>query len=211
MATIWIQAFTGTNFDFSAYSSEMKAVLGFSQVQLNYLAVASDLGKAFGWSSGIALMYLPVSIVMLIAACLGFVGYGVQWLVLCRILSPPYFLVFFLCLLAGCSICWFNTVCFILCIRNFQANRALAISLTVSFNGVSAALYTLAANSINPSSSSLYLFLNALIPLLTSLAALVPILRHPKVEPLPPSAVQNDSFIFLFLNFLAIITGFYLL
>ncbi|KAE8677499.1 hypothetical protein F3Y22_tig00111506pilonHSYRG00113 [Hibiscus syriacus] len=41
--------------------------------------------------------------------------------------------------LLGCSICWFNTVCFVLCIKNFPANRALALSLTVSYNGVSAA------------------------------------------------------------------------
>lgn len=211
VATIWIQAFTGTNFDFSAYSSEMKAALGISQVQLNYLAVASDLGKALGWSSGLALMYLPLWLVMFIAALLGFLGYGLQWLVIRGIYSPPYFLVFFLCLLAGCSICWFNTVCFVLCVRNFQANRALATALTVSFNGVSAALYTLAANSINPSSHSLYLLLNALIPLLTSLFALIPILRQPELEPLPPDAVKRDSFIFLFLNVLAVITGFYLL
>ncbi|KAJ4868868.1 Uncharacterized protein Rs2_49584 [Raphanus sativus] len=38
VATIWIQAFTGTNFDFSTYSSDLKSVLGISQVQLNYLA-----------------------------------------------------------------------------------------------------------------------------------------------------------------------------
>lgn len=211
VATIWIQAFTGTNFDFSAYSSEMKALLGISQVQLNYLAVASDLGKALGWSSGLALLYLPLSLVLFIAAFFGFVGYGLQWLVLRGLVSPPYFLVFLLCLLAGCSICWFNTVCFVLCVRNFPANRALAISLTVSFNGVSAALYTLAANSFDPSSHSIYLILNAIIPLLTSLAALIPILRQPKLDPLPPEAVQRDSFIFLFLNFLAVITGFYLL
>lgn len=211
VATIWLQAFTGTNFDFSAYSSEMKALLGISQVQLNYLAVASDLGKAFGWSSGLALMYLPLWVVMFIASFMGFLGYGLQWLVLRGFFSPPYFVVFFLCLLAGCSICWFNTVCFVLCIKNFPANRALALSLTVSFNGVSAALYTLAANSINPSSHSLYLLLNALIPLLTSLAALIPILRQPELEPLPSDAVQRDSFIFLFLNFLAVLTGLYLL
>ena len=93
VATIWIQAFTGTNFDFAAYSSQMKSVLRISQVQLNYLAVASDLGKAVGWSSGLALMYLPLPIVMFIAAFMGLVGYGVQWLVLSGILSPPYFLV----------------------------------------------------------------------------------------------------------------------
>lgn len=189
----------------------MKAVLGISQVQLNYLAVASDLGKALGWSSGLALLYLPLSLVLFIAAFFGLFGYGLQWLILRGVLSPPYFLVFLLCLLAGCSICWFNTVCFVLCVRNFPANRALAISLTVSYNGVSAALYTLAANSFNPSSHSLYLLLNAVIPLLTSLAALIPILRQPELNPLPPDAVQRDSLIFLFLNVLAVITGFYLL
>ncbi|XP_059442360.1 protein NUCLEAR FUSION DEFECTIVE 4 [Corylus avellana] len=211
VATIWIQAFTGTNFDFSAYSSAFKSVLGISQVQLNYLAVASDLGKAFGWSSGLALMYFPLWVVMFMAAFMGLLGYGIQWLLIRSIITLPYFLVFLLCLLAGCSICWFNTVCFVLCNQNFPANRPLAISLTVSFNGVSAALYTLAANSIDPSSSPLYLLLNALLPLLTSFVSLIPILRQPALDPLPPHAVRRDSLIFLFLNFLAVITGIYLL
>ncbi|XP_059663057.1 protein NUCLEAR FUSION DEFECTIVE 4-like [Cornus florida] len=209
--TIWIQAFTGTNFDFSAYSSEMKSVLGISQVQLNYLAVASDLGKAVGWSSGLALAYLPLSVVLLVAAIMGFFGYGLQWLVLRNFISLPYFVVFLLCVLAGVSICWFNTVCFALCIQNFPDNQPLALSLTLSFNGVSAALYTLAANAINPLSDALYLLLNAVLPLLTSIVALVPILRQPPLDPLPPEAVRRDFFIFLLLNVLAVVTGIYLL
>ncbi|XP_054810005.1 protein NUCLEAR FUSION DEFECTIVE 4-like [Prosopis cineraria] len=211
VATIWIQAFTGTNFDFSEYSSLLKSTLGISQVQLNYLATANDMGKLFGWSSGLALAHLPLWIVMFIAAFMGFVGYGLQWLLIKNIISLPYFVVFLLCLLAGCSICWFNTVCFVLCIRNFPVNKPLALSLTVAFNGVSAALYTLAANSVNPSSDSVYLLLNALVPLVTSIAALIPILRQPALEPLPPDAVHRDSFIFLILNVSAIFTGIYLL
>jgi len=93
VAAIWIQASTGTNFDFSAYSSHLKSVLGISQVRLNYLAVASDLGKAFGWSSGIALGYFPLSVVLFAAAAMGFVGYGVQWLVITNIITLPYSLV----------------------------------------------------------------------------------------------------------------------
>ncbi|KAE9607842.1 hypothetical protein Lal_00040072 [Lupinus albus] len=211
VATIWIQAFTGTNFDFSQYSSTLKSALNISQVQLNYLATANDMGKVFGWSSGLALMYLPLSLVMFIAAFMGFIGYGFQWLLINHFISLPYFLVFLLSLLGGCSICWFNTVCFVLCIRNFPVNRALALSLTVSFNGVSAALYTLAANSIDPSSKSLYLLLNALVPLVICIAALVPILRQPALDPLPADAVNQDSLVFLILNFLAILTGIYLL
>ncbi|KAI3453924.1 hypothetical protein Pfo_010587 [Paulownia fortunei] len=211
VATIWIQAFTGTNFDFSAYSSEMKAVLGVSQVQLNYLATASDLGKAVGWSSGLALMWLPLWAVMFIAAVMGLIGYGAQWLVIRNVIALPYFVVFLLCLLAGCSICWFNTVCFVLCIKNFPSNRPLALSLTVSFNGVSAALYNLAVRSLNPSSSAVYLLLNALVPLFTSIVALIPILRQPPVDPLASDVVKRDQLTFLKLNLLAVITGLYLL
>ncbi|KAF9685640.1 hypothetical protein SADUNF_Sadunf03G0075500 [Salix dunnii] len=211
VATTWIQGFTGTNFDFSAYSSDLKSVLGISQVQLNYLAVASDLGKLFGWSSGLALMYFPLWAVLFMAAFMGFVGYGLQWLVITSTISMPYILVFLLCLLAGCSICWFNTVCFVLCIKNFSANRPLALSLTIAFNGVSAALYTLAGNAIDSSSDAIYLLLNAFIPLIASIAALIPILRQPSLDPLPPDGVRRDSIIFLILNFLSILTGIYLL
>ena len=78
---------------------------------------------------------------------------------------------------------------------------------------MSAALYTLAANSIDPSSDALYLLLNALVPLLTSLAALVPILLQPPLDSLnrSPEASRRNSVIFLVLNFLAIFTGIYLL
>lgn len=93
VATLWIQAFTGTNFDFSAYSSELKAVMGIPQVQLNYLATASDLGKVFGWSSGIALLYLPLPIVLLLAAAIGFAAYVAQWLIITSVISLPYLAV----------------------------------------------------------------------------------------------------------------------
>ncbi|GKV10535.1 hypothetical protein SLEP1_g21883 [Rubroshorea leprosula] len=211
VAAIWIQAFTGTNFDFSAYSSQMKSVLGITQVQLNYLAVASDMGKVFGWSSGLALLYFPLSVVLFMAAFIGFIGYGLQWLVISGVISLPYIVVLLLCLLAGCSICWFNTVCFVLCIRNFPVNRALALSLTVSFNGVSAALYALAGNATNSSSSALYLLLNAIIPLLVSIAALPPILHQPPLETQTADAARSDSIMFLLLNIFAVFTGIYLL
>ncbi|KAF9590298.1 hypothetical protein IFM89_032306 [Coptis chinensis] len=113
---------------------------------------------------------------------------------------------------AGCSICWFNTICFVLCIKKFPTNRALALSLTISFNGVSPALYTLIANAISSTdSSSLYLVLNSLVPLVTSFAALIPILRQPPLEPLSTEAARRDSLIFLLLNILAVFTSLYLL
>ncbi|KAJ8771293.1 hypothetical protein K2173_026470 [Erythroxylum novogranatense] len=211
VATIWIQAFTGTNFDFSAYSTKLKSVLGITQVQLNFLSVASDMGKAFGWCSGVSLLYLPLWVVMFIAAFMGVIGYGLQWLIIKQIISLPYFLVFPFCLMAGCSICWFNTVCYVLCIKNFPVNRALALSLTISFNGVTAALYTLIANAIDPQNETVYLFLNSFLPLLISAIALLFILRQPPPSQLTTDMISRDSFIFLCLNVLAVITGLYLL
>lgn len=121
--------------------------------------------------------------------------------------------VFLLCLVAGCSICWFNTVCFVLCIRNFPLNRSLALSLSISFNGVSAAIYALTAEALGGGSSSAYLLLNATLPLLVSAAALLPILRQPPDDLvlLPADAAKGDTRLFLVLHLLAFLTGVYLL
>lgn len=117
------------------------------------------------------------------------------------------------CLLAGLSICWFNTACFILCIRHFPTNRALALSLTVSFNGISAALYSLAFNAINPTSSNLYLLLNSLVPLGVSLASLYPVLVKPSLDTTPDSesSRRHDSHVFAIMNVVAVVTSFHLL
>ncbi|CAK8542713.1 unnamed protein product [Lathyrus sativus] len=214
ITTVWIQAFTGTNFDFSSYSSELKSVLDITQLQLNCLSVASDMGKAFGWCSGVSLMYFPLWVVMFMSAFLGLLGYGFQWLVIQRLITLPYFLVFFLCLIAGCSICWFNTICYVLCIKNFTTNRSLALSLSISFNGVSAAFYTLIANAINSNNDTLYLLLNAIIPLLISALVLIPILQQqPQPQQQHSAYTHNlrDSLVFLCLNILALVTGLYLL
>lgn len=113
IATTWIQAFTGTNFDFSSYSSTLKSVLGISQLQLNYLSVASDMGKALGWCSGVSLQHFPLWVVMFMAAFMGLVGYGVQWLVIQEIIALPYFLVSLLSsILISLFVFWFFCFCF---------------------------------------------------------------------------------------------------
>ncbi|KAL8542458.1 hypothetical protein ACS0TY_003354 [Phlomoides rotata] len=209
VATIWIQAFTGTNLDFSSYSTDLKSVLGISQVQLNYISIASDVGKAFGWCSGVCLMYFPTWIVIFIAALMGLIGYGLQCLLIHHIISLPYFLVLVSSLMAGCSICWFNTVCYVLCIKSFPSNRGLALSISISFNGVSAAIYNLIANSINPNDNKLYLLLNALVPLIISVVSLPLIIRHTSTDVLYHRPISPVNF--LILTAVAVITGLYLL
>ena len=88
IAAIWLQSINGTNFVFSDYSSDLKNIMGINQIQLNSLAVASDLGKVMGWVSGLACAVLPTSAVLAIGMSLGLVGYGVQWLMLCEMIHP---------------------------------------------------------------------------------------------------------------------------
>lgn len=76
---------------------------------------------------------------------------------------------------------------------------------------MSAALYALASDAIKPSSSSVYLLLNALLPLLVSVIALIPILRQPSEDHSFSETVKSDNIRFLFLNIIAILTGVYLL
>ncbi|KVH89304.1 Major facilitator superfamily domain, general substrate transporter [Cynara cardunculus var. scolymus] len=192
----------------------MKFKLKINQLHLNYLAMASDVGKLSGWCSGVLLLYLPKWIVLFMAAFIGLFAYGLQWLIIQRAISLPYFVVFFLCSSAGASITWFNTVCFLLCIENFPENWPLAVSLSVSFNGVSAALYNIIVKKLSPNNKNTsYLILNAVIPLITAIAALVPILQQPgsqKELQIDENVNKDDAYIFVCMYILAAFTGLYL-
>ncbi|KAG9455195.1 hypothetical protein H6P81_008099 [Aristolochia fimbriata] len=179
---IWLQSINGTNSDFPAYSSHVKNLLSISQIQLNNLAFASDAGKLLGWFSGIAAMHLPLWLALVIGAILGMVGYGVQYLFLInKIASLPYWVIFFLTVVAGNSICWINTVCYIVTIKNFPSNRQIAVGLSTSYVGLSAQVYTIIVDVIFPSSpgkkAKAYLFLNSIVPLLISVIA-APLVRE---------------------------------
>ncbi|KAE8688792.1 Major facilitator superfamily protein [Hibiscus syriacus] len=169
VAIIWLQSINGTNTNFPAYSSQLKHLLSISQIQLNNLAFASDAGKLFGWLSGIAANYLPMWLVLIIGSSLGLIGYGVQYLFLIsRVSNLSYGAIFFLTVLAGHSICWINTVCYIVTIKNFPLDRQLAIGLTGSYQGLSAKIYTDIVEVVFPSSAMQrargYLILSSVLP-----------------------------------------------
>ncbi|KAL3649192.1 hypothetical protein CASFOL_005595 [Castilleja foliolosa] len=150
VATIWLQSINGTNSNFPAYSSHLKKILSISQLQLNNLASASDAGKLLGWISGVAARHLSLRLVLLIGSILGLVGYGVQYLFLAgHINSLSYWHVFLLTVLAGNSICWINTVCYILVIKNFPLDQQIAVGLSTSYVGLSAKIYTALVDSVN--------------------------------------------------------------
>ncbi|KAM5548483.1 protein NUCLEAR FUSION DEFECTIVE 4-like [Rosa sericea] len=168
---IWLQSINGTNTTFPAYSSQLKNTLSLSQLQINNLVFASNAGKLFGWFSGIAAIYLPLWLVLMIGSLLGLFGYGVQFLFITnQISSPAYWQIFLLTMLAGNSVCWINTVCYVVCIRNFPFHQQVAVGLTTSYQGLSAKIYTdivSAAFSSSPHKrAKAYLLLNSLLPLL---------------------------------------------
>ena len=167
VAVIWLQSINGTNSNFPAYSSQLKQLLSLSQLQLNNLALASDAGKLFGWLAGIAAIYLPLWLVLLIGSSLGLIGYGIQYLFLShQISSLSYWHILFLTVLAGNSICWINTVCYVVTIHNFPFHRQAAVGLTTSYFGLSPVIYTAIVGSFSPKKSAQqYMLLNALLPI----------------------------------------------
>lgn len=179
---IWLQAINGTNTNFPAYSSQLKLLLSISQLQLNNLAFASDAGKLLGWFSGVAIAYLPLWLVLIIGSTLGLIGYGLQYLFITNhISSLSYWHVFFLTVLAGNSICWINTVCYVVTIRNFPSDhRQVAVGLSTSYQGLSAKIYTNIVESVSPHKKArTFLFLNSVTPLIVSLMA-APLVREIK-------------------------------
>ncbi|KAG2669855.1 hypothetical protein I3843_14G054400 [Carya illinoinensis] len=181
---IWLQSINGTNSNFPAYSSQLKNLLSISQVQLNNLAFASDAGKLLGWLSGIAVVYLPLWLVLIIGSSLGLLGYGLQYLFLSNQISLSYVHIFVLTVVAGNSICWINTVCYVVAIRNFPSDHQVAVGLTTSYLGLSAKIYTDTVNaafSYSPVERAKgYLLLSSILPVIVSVIT-APLAREVEV------------------------------
>ncbi|XP_004500337.1 protein NUCLEAR FUSION DEFECTIVE 4-like [Cicer arietinum] len=206
VAIIWLQAINGTNTDFPAYSSQLKQLLSISQIQLNTLAFASDAGKLFGWLSGLAAIHLPLWLVLIIGSTLGLIGYGVQYYLFLtnQISSLSYWHVFLLTFLAGNSICWINTVCYVVAIRNFLSNSQVAVGLSTSYQGLSAKIYINIVDVVSPhNKAKTFLFMNSLVPIVISLLV-APIVREIEVK-----NPKHSSVGFALMFVITIATGIY--
>lgn len=186
VAIIWLQSINGTNSVFPTYSSQLKSQLRISQVKLNYLTVASDAGKLFGWFSGVTALHFPLWFVLIIGAIIGLIGYGIQFLFLAnRIASLPYWQAFLLSVLAGNSVCWINTVCYIAAIRKFPVDHGTVVCLATSYAALSAKIYIAMSQVIlaagNPRDKSIYLLLNSIVPFVTG-AITSPFLKESKQD-----------------------------
>uniref|UniRef100_A0A0D9V7A9 Uncharacterized protein n=1 Tax=Leersia perrieri TaxID=77586 RepID=A0A0D9V7A9_9ORYZ len=204
VGSIWLQTINGPNSDFPVYSSQLKELKSISQVQLNFLAFASDAGKLFGWFSGVAALYLPLWVVAFVGAAFGLVGYGIQYMFLDSS-GLRYWHLFVLTALAGNGICWINTVCYLLCFNNFASSSRVAVSLATSYLGLSAKVYTSLAETfpgLADSKTKTYLLLNAVVPLFVTVMV-APSLRVFDLVKTAAAASTNTAFLVMFVITLA--------
>lgn len=124
-------------------------------------------------------MYLPLWLVLLIGSTLGLIGYGVQYLFLTnRITGLCYGHIWFLTVLAGNSICWINTVSYLVSIRNFPSERQVAVGITTSYVGLSAKVYTDIVDLMFPRKRAEgYLLVSSTLPLVVCCVA-APVVRY---------------------------------
>ncbi|KAL3814029.1 hypothetical protein ACJIZ3_015297 [Penstemon smallii] len=210
VTAVWVQAISGNNYTFSNYSDALKSLMGLTQLQLNSLSVAKDVGKAFGILAGLASDHLSTPVILLIGSIEGFIGYGVQWLVVSGRIQPlPYWAMsIFLCM-GGNSTTWMNTAILVTCIRNFRKNRGPVSGILKGYVGLSTAIFTDLCSALFAADPAKFLLMLAIIPMIVCLAAII-FLRE-----IPPSSTaaeeSDETKYFGVINVLAVVIALYLL
>lgn len=210
VAAVWIQAISGNNYTFSNYSDALKSLMHLTQIELNNLSVAKDVGKAFGLLSGLASDKFPTWAILLIGSLEGLIGYGVQWLVVSHRIQPlPYWqMCIFLCM-GGNSTTWMNTAVLVTCIRNFRRNRGPVSGILKGYVGLSTAIFTDLCSALFADDPASFLVMLALVPFAVCLSGIF-FLRE-----IPPAAAaaddEQESTYFGVFNSVAVVVAVYLL
>ncbi|KGN61919.1 protein NUCLEAR FUSION DEFECTIVE 4 [Cucumis sativus] len=212
VSAVWVQAISGNNYTFSNYSDALKSLMNLTQLQLNNLSVAKDVGKAFGLLAGIASDKFPTWVILLIGSVEGLVGYGTQWLVVSRRISPlPYWqMCIFLCM-GGNSTTWMNTAVLVTCIRNFRKNRGPVSGILKGYVGLSTAIFTDLCFALFSSDPSSFLLMLSLVPLAVCLFAMFFLREIPTQTTITAADTQQESNYFSVFNALAVVVAVYLL
>ncbi|CAH1420123.1 unnamed protein product [Lactuca virosa] len=210
VTAVWVQAISGNNYTFSNYSDALKSLMALTQLQLNNLSVAKDVGKAFGILAGLASDRISPSALLLIGSIEGFIGYGVQWLVVSQRIQPlPYWqMCIFLCM-GGNSTTWMNTAILVTCIRNFRKNRGPVSGILKGYVGLSTAIFTDICTALFNNDPARFLLMLTVVPFVVCLFAIV-FLRE-----IPPSSTaaeeKSETRYFAIFNVLAVFIAVYLL
>ncbi|KAL5055643.1 hypothetical protein RYX36_036325 [Vicia faba] len=212
VAAVWIQAISGNNYTFSNYSDALKSLMHLTQLQLNNLSVAKDVGKAFGLLAGLASDRLPTWAILLIGSFEGLIGYGVQWLVVAQIIQPlPYWqMCVFLCM-GGNSTTWMNTAVLVTCIRNFRRNRGPVSGILKGYVGLSTAIFTNLCSAIFAEDPAFFLLTLAIVPFIVCLTGVFFLREIPVAKTTTAEEDSEESKYFGILNAVAVVLAVYLL
>ncbi|KAK8530016.1 hypothetical protein V6N13_102900 [Hibiscus sabdariffa] len=210
VSAVWVQAIAGNNYTFSNYSDAIKTLMNLTQLQLNNLSVAKDVGKVFGLLSGLASDHFPTSVILLIGALEGLVGYGVQWLVVSRKIQPlPYWqMCIFLCM-GGNSSTWMNTAVLVTCMRNFRRNRGPVSGILKGYVGLSTAIFTDLSGALFSDDPAKFLIMLAVIPFAVCLTAIFFLREIP--ESASVATEKEEARYFTIFNVIAVVIAVYLL
>ncbi|KAI3927046.1 hypothetical protein MKW92_021801 [Papaver armeniacum] len=212
VTAIWVQAISGNNYTFSNYSDSLKSLMSLTQLQLNNLSVAKDVGKAFGVLAGIASDRLTTPVILFIGSVEGFIGYGVQWLVVSQRIHPlPYWQMCIFLALGENSTTWMNTAILVTCMRNFRKNRGPVSGILKGFVGLSTAIFTDVCSALFANSPSKFLLMLAIVPAVVCLTAIVFLREVPQTITNTASQQQEESKYLNFFNIVAVIVALYLL
>ncbi|KAI4367712.1 hypothetical protein MLD38_023420 [Melastoma candidum] len=206
VTAVWVSSISGNNYSFSNYSDALKSIMGLTQLELNNLSVAKDVGKAFGLLAGLSSDRIPTWLILLIGSVEGILGYGAQWLVVSKRATLSYWqMCIFLCM-GGNSSTWMNTATLVTCIRNFRKNRGPVSGILKGYVGLSTAIFTDLCTALFSDSASAMLLMLALIPFAVCMTSMVFLHEVP-----PSEEVREENRYFMVFNSLAVIVAFYLL
>jgi hypothetical protein len=211
VAAVWVQCISGNNYTFSNYSDSIKTLMGLTQLQLNGLSVAKDVGKAFGLLAGLASDRVPTWLLLAIGSLEGFLGYGAQWLVVSRTVAPlPYWQMCICLCLGGNSTTWMNTAVLVTCIRNFRGSRGPVSGVLKGYVGLSTAIFTDVCSALFADDPASFLVMLAVVPAAVCVVAMV-FLREGQVVGGDAGGQEDDARGFAAINTLAVTIALYLL
>ncbi|KAF7132287.1 hypothetical protein RHSIM_Rhsim09G0052800 [Rhododendron simsii] len=210
VTAVWMQSIGGIIYGFSNYSDALKALMNLTQLQLNNLSVAKDVGLAFGLLPGLASDRIPSPLLLLIGALEALIGYGVLWLVTAKIINPlPYWLMCVILGMAGNSGTWMNTAVLVPCMRNFRKNRGPVSGILKGYMALSTAILTDLCAALSSDNPSTFLLMSAVVPIPVCLAAALFLREIPPSS--TPAEESEETRYFGITNALAVILAVYLL
>ncbi|KAL8141983.1 hypothetical protein V2J09_015015 [Rumex salicifolius] len=198
VASIWIQASSGSSYAFSVYSSVLKSSQDYSQSTLDTISVFKDIGANAGVLSG--LLYASSTtfsstsrddrrlwrriagpwLVHAVGAVQCFLGYFLVWLSVKGVIDrPPVAAMCLFMFLAAHAQTFFNTANVVTAVHNFPDYSGTAVGIMKGFLGLSGAMLIQVYDTFLKGQQSSFILMLALLPTTMSLLLMCLVKIHP--------------------------------